>query len=210
MNKIKCYTSDYNGESEYAKIIRVYKDFGNLTDWHDNQLIFKVWQYRSYDGAYVEKIYNICTFTGTSTPRVCFSCLSDKNVVPNFNCKIAEFDEYCDVYVKGWYTGVPVNVQILHVSLEDKFMFYFLGNFSHNLMNGVEADSNPHVFQSFTPTYKTGVSENSNFTNVITKRGCCVHINQCLSVDTYGNDVEIYKLSSEFTPKKAIFQGILP
>lgn len=204
---IKAMTSEYNVNNNgngYAKIITLYKSFLDKTDWHDNQLLFKVYQFSSFN-KYIERIYSISNFKGNNqTNTVKFNSITSVNGDESIlECIYVDYPNKVDIYVKGYYDAVNVKVESIYSSNEGFYTFY---NFEKFVELSSFQKGNSNILK-IEPTLIGGWSKTPYFKNEIIKDNGIVTINMVLTNTSFGADVLCFKLSSEFAPTKHIHQA---
>lgn len=140
MQEYKCITTEYNSASNngYAKIITIHKSFLNITDYHENQILFRIVQAQSYNG-YIERQYFISTIKGSGTTQsLCFNEMSNK-IFNNFECIMSEDNENYYVYARGGYDYVPIKVYVDYCPNPAMFDFHTYGLFNEVIGNPIQA-----------------------------------------------------------------------
>lgn len=159
-----CLTSNFKETGDkYAKVFTLKKNFKGNTDWHNNQVVFTIFQANSYNG-YTERKYFLATIRGkASTQTTIFKDVSS-GLSTKFKAVIVEDDSLITVYVKGIYESVPVRVRVDYCGNIGMIEFTNYGKFNNDLTTFTESENkNKKINISFEAGWTLNTSSYFNF-----------------------------------------------
>ena len=205
MENVVAYTVEYSKEDKYAKLFTLYKSFKNITDWHDNQMVFTIFQCNSYIG-YIEKKYFIASIKGNnSTDKVIFNCLSD-NLANKLDCIYKDNGDSIDIYVKGHYEAVGVKMKIDYTKNRGFYTYYLFQKFDTEKTDDFVSATIKNY--TITPTWNGGWTINDNYYNVFKLEGNKVIIKAIMKSSILNTYYSITKLPEGLRPKKNYYNTV--
>lgn len=185
MKNVVAYTTDYNLEGKYSKLFTLYKSFKNITDWHNNQVVFTIFQYNSYK-SYIEKKYRLSSYKGNSSQtKIHFACLSD-DTSNNLDCVYKDNGDTVDVYVKGQYESVPVKMKFDYVRHEGYYTYYLYQPFDTVLNEDFVKPENGYAYEVTPPVeFNGGYTINENYNSIFRVDGNKVTIDFVMKSGTF-------------------------
>ena len=172
--------------------------------------------YSSYDINFVIRLYALNGYSTNylNMKEYCIS-ITDKAVIKDItpDIKGADIVAIRNDNLYSFYVSIPYNgfvrCQIIQASHLGSFEFINGQLFNTDLTN-IENKYTPIKanIETFTPTFKNGWSFNENYCNEITKKNGVVYINCMLTRNAYGNDIECFKLPSNFNKGKKMYFSV--
>ena len=185
MSKVVAYTTDYALEGKYAKLFTLYKSAFNITDWHNNQVVFTIFQFNSYK-SYIEKTYRLSSYKGNSDEtKIHFACISD-DTANKLDCICKDNGVRVDVYVKGQYESVPVRMKLDYVRHEGYYTYYLYQPFDVDLTSDFVIPEKTGCYEVAAPAeFNGGYTINENYNSIFRVDGNKVTIDFVMKSGTY-------------------------
>lgn len=122
MNKCDYISQDQTEGGGWCKIFTMYQNYKGSTDWHENNILFKIYQNGGVDN-YTEKNYYLSTSQrDNETSNIIFYDLDSSK--GSIECRYILQDGVIDVYAKGGRVGVPLRLQVLESPGVGKITFH--------------------------------------------------------------------------------------
>lgn len=137
-------TRDQPKAGGWAKIFTMKQNYISITDWHENNITFKLYQAGGFQ-PYVEKNIYLSTYKGNDTEnKIQFYDLDDN--AGSIKCAYIQNGSDIDVYASGGREGVPIKLEILQCPCLGKIYFYQWRGFEF-------PDTTNFIYPSLTTNY---------------------------------------------------------
>ena len=172
--------------------------------------------YSSYDINFVIRLYSLngSSVNYLNVKEFCIA-ITDKVVIKDITPNVQGSDIVAikNDNLYSFYVNIPYNgyvrCQIIQASHLGSFEFINGQLFNVDLtdINNKYTSVKDNI-ETFTPTFKNGWKFNENYCNEITKKNGIVYINCMLTRNAYGNDIECFKLPSNFNKGKKMYFSV--
>ena len=184
--------------TDYAKVFTLKKSWKGNTDWHNNQVLFTIFQANSYNG-YIQRQYFLATIKGNGSKQTTIFKEISGIYKGTLKAVIVENDESIQVYVKGKLDYVPVRVKVDYCGNLGLIDFTTSSKFNNVLENITEAEITNGDMEI---TLESGWKINENRYSHFYIKDNVVNIKCNLTAGYLGDNTKLFKIVSKYKPSK--------